>query len=137
MKDRIKYYLDFVPILIVIIYTGISIGTMISTDNILYWQHYLGITFLILNIIVLCKYHQLGIVFFGFTLIIGLFTLVSFDVGLKVDTLHVTAAMIPIFWGNAMCLLWLTIHLIFSFRYYVGIATKDYWRKLFKQIQSA
>lgn len=133
MNDRIKYYLDFIPLLIVVIYAGFSIGTMIDHGYNLQWQHYLGIALLVIDIIILLKYHQLGIILFGFILLSGLFTLVSFDVGLNVDSLFITSEKIPVFWGNAMCLLWLMIHLIFSFRYYVGIATKDYWRKLLRQ----
>jgi hypothetical protein len=103
---------------------------MADQNNILYSQHYLGITLLLLNIIILFKFHQLGIILFGFILVAGMLTLVSFDVGLRVDSFFITAAKIPVFWGNAMCLLWLIIHLIFSFRYYVGILTRDYWQKL-------
>lgn len=135
MKNPVKYYLDFIPLLTVVLYTAFSIGTMINNENNLEWQHCFGIALLIIDIIILFKYHQLGIIIFGFILLLGLLTLVSFDVGIVTNTLHLTAAEIPVFWGNAMCLLWLIIHLIFSFRYYVGIATKEYWKKLFKEIK--
>jgi hypothetical protein len=136
MKDKIKYCFDFVPIVLLIFYTGYSIGTMLNNDYALQWQHYLGIAFLIVDLIVLIKHHQLGAVLFGLILLLGLINIVSFDVGLKTTTFHITSAKIPIFLGNAMCLLWFIIHLTISFRYYVGIVTKKYWTDMLNKVSA-
>jgi hypothetical protein len=105
---------------------------MINSNVNLVWQHYLGIIFIILDIILFYKNHQLGVIFLGTTLLFSLITLLSFNVGLVTNSLHVTSARIPVFYGNAISLVWLILHFILSGRYYVGIVTKKYWQDFLK-----
>ena len=132
-KSRIKYLLDFVPLLVVIVYAVDSYWTMIASNTTLQWQHYLGIVFLILTILLIFINHQLGVICFGLTLFLSLITLLSFDFGLVTNWLSVTSFKIPIFWGNALSLVWLILHFVLSGRYYVGIVTKNYWDLLLKK----
>ena len=132
-KIRIKYFLDFVPLIIVLIYAINSYWNMVTSNTSLQWQHYLGIIFLIVTIILIFINHQLGVIFFGLTLLLSLITLISFDFGIVTNSLHVTSFQIPLFWGNALSLVWLILHFVLSGRYYVGIATKTYWDSLLKR----
>ena len=134
-KNRLKHLLDFVPLIIISAYSVVSVLTMINSNINLVWQHYLGILFIILNIILFFKNHQLGVIFLGITLLFSLITLLSFNVGLVTNTLHVTSARIPIFYGNAVSLVWLILHFILSGRYYVGIVTKKYWQNFLKNAE--
>ena len=137
MKPRLKYWLDFIPLLFVVLYVGYSVITMWSNNIVLQAQHYLAIAFIMLDVIILIKHHQSGLILFGFILLSGLFNIVSFDVGVVRHSADITAARLPIFRGNATCLLLLVIHFIFSFRYYVGILTKSYWKSLFAEFHSS
>lgn len=132
-KDRIKYLLDFVPLVTVSLYAMISYWTMINTNIDLQWQHYLGIIFLILNILIFFINHQLGVIFLGLTLFLALLTFISFDVGIVTNWLSVTSATIPVIYGHVISLVWLMLHFLLSGRYYVGIATRKYWKSLLKK----
>lgn len=132
-KNRIKYLLDFVPLVTISLYAMVSYWTMINANIELQWQHYLGIIFLILNFIVILINHQLGVLFLGFTLLLGLLTLLSFDVGIVNNWLSVTSAKVPVIYGHVISLIWLMLHFILSGRYYVGIATRNYWKLLLKK----
>ncbi|MBK7307823.1 MAG: hypothetical protein IPI88_12865 [Chitinophagaceae bacterium] len=134
-KNRLKYFLDFVPLVIISTYSLVSVLTMLNSNVNLVWQHYLGIVFIILDIILFYKNHQLGVIFLGITLLLSLITLLSFNVGLVTNSLYITSARIPVFYGNAISLVWLILHFILSGRYYVGIVTKKYWQDFAKEIE--
>jgi hypothetical protein len=137
MKPRLKYWLNFIPVVLVVLYLGYSVITMWSNNIVLQAQHYLAIAFMILDVIISIKHHQAGLVLFGFILLLGMFNIRSFDVGVVRHSADVTAARLPIFRGNASCLLLFVIHLVFSFRYYVGILTKPYWKNLMTDFYSS
>jgi hypothetical protein len=135
-KIRIKYFLDFIPLLIISISLVITFCTAASSDTEIVWQHYLGVIFILLTIVAFIKNHQLGVISLGLTLVLGITTLISFNVGIEINYVFITAARIPIFYGNALSLGWLVLHFILSFRYYIGIATKNYWLNFFRQINA-
>ena len=135
-KNRLKYFLDFVPLIIISTYSVVSVLTMINTNINLVWQHYLGIIFILLDIILFYKNHQLGVIFLGLTLLLSLITLLSFNVGLVTNSLSITSARIPIFYGNAISLVWLILHFILSGRYYVGIVTDKYWQDFVNNLKN-
>jgi hypothetical protein len=133
MKKTKKEVLDLAPFLIVVVSAIISISTMIVLDYVIKWQHYLGIVFLILNVAILLKNHQLGVLFLGLTLLLGVVGLISFDVGILGSSLYWTPfdIKIPLFIGNPLLFLWLLLHFFLSGRFYTGIITKAYWKALF------
>jgi hypothetical protein len=131
-----KYYFDFIPLIIILISSIVSIWTMVESNINILWQHYLGIVCILITVFLLIKNHQLGIIFLGVTLFLSLLTIISFNVGIVTNYLSLTSARIPIFYGNALSLVWLILHLILSFRYYVGISTKKYWQQLIKRVNA-
>ena len=134
-RTFIKYLLDFIPLLIISIFSIASFWTMLESNISIVWQHYLGIAFILVIVIMFVKNHQLGALFLGLTLVLSLLTFISFNVGVITNYLSEKKKKIPIFYGNALSLGWLILHLIISFRYYVGIATKKYWQDLSMQIK--
>lgn len=138
MKDRIKYFLDFIPLLVLIVCAIILLWTVARTNIVLQFEHYLGIIFLIITVGLFILSHKLGVVSLGITILLGIFKVLSLSPvisaysfggslngysigGLKIQTIFI---------------LWLIIHLVLSSRYYKGIATKKYWQTIFNGQQS-
>ena len=134
MKLSKRIILDFLPLLILGVSAIISLLIMITSNFIIQWQHYLGIFFLILNGITIYKNHQLGILFLGLTIFFGVVGILSFNVGIIGSSFYWNpfGIKIPLFIGNPIMLILLIIYFILSGRYYVGILTKSYWKKLFE-----
>lgn len=128
-----KQLLDYIPLIILILSAIISWIIMLSSNIIIQWQHYAGPVFLIANILIFIKNHQWGVLFSGLTLILAMIGLLAFNVGIISSYIYIKPfdAEIPLFIGNPINLIWFILHLILSGRYYFGIATKQYWRKLF------
>lgn len=121
--------LDFLPFATLCIWGLTSIIRMIIDKNLVQWQHYLGIAFLIATGFAFKRHHQTGVLVLGVTILLGLFCLLSFNVGLVQSSLFWTPGdiRIPLFWGNPIMLVFLIGHLCISRRLYFGIGTKKYW----------
>jgi hypothetical protein len=65
----------------------------------------------------------------------GLLSLLSYSpvVTTAVFSIRKDDTSAPIFYGQAIFLLWLLIHFIVSGRHYIGILTKEYWQTLFNK----
>lgn len=130
MKNiSIKKLLDLLLYAGICLWAIASISTMIMSDIVIQWQHYLGLIFLSTNGYIFYRTHQGGILFLGLTLFLAMFGILSFNVGLLVysSTWTPFGLRIPLFWGNPTLLVLLIIHFIISGRYYVGILSKQYW----------
>jgi hypothetical protein len=134
-KEKAKYYLDFIPIVILTVYTIILIWTVATTNIIFSYEHYIGLTLLVVSAVLLIKQHRLGVLSLGLTLLLGLFKVLSYS---AVITFHSFGGSInghssPEIKIQAIFLLWLIIHFVVSGRHYIGIATKKYWQDVFKK----
>ncbi len=134
IRNRGKYLLDFVPILILAIY-GIRLVWLLWTSGIqIEWNNITGFILLPLNICLLIWRHQVGVLSLGLLLFMGLFGAVSFIPGVTTFGMGLekggTKTSFDIY-GNPIYLLFLLVHFILSGRYYVGIVTKKYWQTLF------
>ena len=129
-----KQVLDLSLYVAICIWAIVSFITMIASNYIIQWQHYLGLFFLLSNGFIFYKNHQLGTLFLGSTLLLGLIGILSFNVGLIGSSVFWTPydVKIPLFLGNPIILILLILHFILSGRYYVGIVTKNYWKALLK-----
>lgn len=137
-KEKQKYYLDFVPIVILTIYTIILIWTVATTNIIFSYEHYIGLTLLVITAGLFVKYHKLGVLSLGLTLFLGLFKVLSYS---AMITYHSYGGSIngyssPEIRIQTIFLLWLIIHFVVSGRHYIGIASKKYWQDLFQEIKS-
>ena len=133
-KEKIKNLLDFIPLFIIIIYAIILVWTVATSDAAFSWKHIVGLIILPLNLLLFRLGHKIGVLGLGFTLLIGLLSLLSYTNSITTTTYFIGKSEefhIPIFYGQPIFLLWLLIHFIVSGRHYVGIVTKKYWQDLF------
>ena len=131
-KEKIKYYLDFIPLIILTVYVIILVWTVSTTNIIFSYKHYIGLTLFIITAYLLFKQHKLGVLILGLTLVLGLFKVLSYS---PVIIFHSFGGSIngyssPEIKIQFIFLLWLFIHFIVSGRHYIGIMTKKYWQDL-------
>jgi hypothetical protein len=133
-KTNIKKGLDFLPLIILSISAGILIWTVATSETMVVWKHIAGLSLLPVNSFFFYRQHKTGVLISGLILFLGLFNCLSFS-----PVIHTLAIFkdigdykIPLFYGQPIFFLWLTIHLVVSGRYYVGITTKKYWKALMK-----
>ena len=131
-KEKVKYYLDFIPLVILIISAVVLIFKVCTSDHVFVWKHFIGFVFLATEIFIIIKNHKIGVLFLGLMLLVGIFGLLSFDIEIETSTIAFTELEIPIFYGQPIYFLWFLIHFIISFRYYVGILGKKYWSEIFQ-----
>jgi len=124
-----KQLLDSIP-LVILIYALWLTWLVISGEIGFIWKHILGLVLLPVIYYLFIRNHKLGILGLGSLIIIGLFGFISYTPSTVIQTLYWMPSdiKIPIFYGQPIFVLWLTIHLILSFRYYIGIATRKYWQ---------
>jgi hypothetical protein len=132
-KDKIKNLIDFIPLIILTVYTIILIWTVSTTTIIFSYEHYIGLVMLAVTYILFVWQHKPGVLALGFTLTLGLFKVVSYSAIISYYSIGGSLN------GHSSCdikiqgifLLWLAIHLTISGRHYVGILSNKYWRDLF------
>jgi hypothetical protein len=138
-KEKIKYYLDFIPLIILTISAINLVWVITTTDTTFLWKHIVGLILLPVNYFIFYKNHKVGVVALGLTLLIGMVSLLSFSPAISTTTFRIGKSedfQIPIFHGQAIFLLWLLIHFIVSGRFYFGVLTKKYWQDLFQEIKT-
>ena len=99
-----------------------------TSDILFIWKHYVGFCMLSITTLLFLKNHKLGILSLGLTLILGLFSLLSFSPA--ITTIYAGVSKIDLIRFQPMFVLWSVIHFILSGRYYVGIANSKYWNNL-------
>lgn len=136
-RDKIKTLFDYLPLMILIIYTVILLWTIVTTNIVLQSEHYIGLLFLTLTIIMFVKRHKLGVLFTGLTLILGLFFILSYSGTITINSFggSLNGHSLGDLKIQAIFLLWLVIHFIVSGRHYVGILTRKYWQDLLNKPQ--
>ena len=132
-KDKVKKLLDFIPLVILTVSAIYFVWIRITESILLTWRHWLALSLLLINYYLFRRYHQLGVLALGLSLVIGLTGVTQYSPGTSISSLYWTLfdVKIPIFFGQPIFLLWLIIHFVVSGRYYFAIATRGYWRKLF------
>ena len=135
IKEKIKYWLDFIPLIILTGYVVILIWTVATTNIIFSYEHYIGLILFVIIAGLLFKQHKLGVLVLGLTLLLGLFKVLSYS---PVIIFHSFGGSInghssPEIKIQSIFLLWLLIHFIVSGRHYIGILKKKYWQDLFNK----
>lgn len=125
-----KHLLDLIPLIVLAIYVIVLLVTVVSTDIVLNWKHYLGFGFLIITIITVFKNHQLGTLSLGLILLLGYFGLWSLSPKLLSINFGIRpfGFFIPFFNGQPIIIALTFVHFSLSSRYYFGIVTKKYWQ---------
>jgi len=131
-KDKIKNLLDFVPLIILTICAIILIWTVGTTNIVFSYEHYIGLTLLVITAGLFAKQHKIGVLSLGLTLLFGLFKILSYSPEITFYSIggsingH-SSGDIKI---QGVFILWLIIHFALSARHYIGILTKKYWQDL-------
>jgi hypothetical protein len=136
-KAKIKFLLDFVPLIIITISAALLILKRLNGEILFQWKHIAGLVLLVINYLLFFWRHKVGVLSVGLTLLLGLLSLLSFSPAITTSTIYKGSANngIPIFHGQLIFLLWILIHFIVSGRHYIGIATKKYWIALSKNLE--
>lgn len=139
-KEKIKRILDFVPLVILTVSAFILIVTTINNGTGLLWKHIVGLIVLPINFGLFAWRHKVGILALCLTLFLGLLSLLSFSYAIITTTTSIGKtedSQITVFYGQPIFLLWLLIHFILSGRHYFGIATKGYWKNVFRETKQS
>jgi hypothetical protein len=132
-KERIRYWLDFIPVIILLVNSVRLIYTLSTTAINIEWNNITGLLVLPVLLYLLFKKHKAGVLLTGLVLLLAVFGLFSYTEGLRVWTfglkLSDSKATIQSH-GDLKYLLYFILHLLLSGRYYVGILTREYWGKL-------
>lgn len=133
-KQRIIYLLDFIPLILMLIF-GINLVWILSTTKATFtWMNIVALIIFFINISLFFWDHKIGVLVLGLLLILGLFSLLSFTPGITRSTMTfgktgidstITLSFQPEF------ILWLLIHFILSGRFYIGILSKKILAQFF------
>jgi hypothetical protein len=137
-KERIQKYLDFIPLVILTISALNLIGEATRADVILVWKHYVGLILLPVNYMLFFKNHRVAVVALGLTLCMGLVSLLSFSPSVVTTKYSIGVKdvfEVPLFYGQAIFLIWLLIHFLVSGRFYFAVLTRKYWQDLIQEIK--
>src|SRR5690242_1409589 len=118
-KNNFKFYLDFIPLIIVVTYATILLIQVINKEYGLLWKHIFGLLILPFNIGLFFWRHQIAVLALGLTLFLGLFGVLALTHSITVTTWYFRPSddfKVPIFYGQLIFFLWLIIHFIVSGR---------------------
>jgi hypothetical protein len=133
MTLKTKKLFDFVPITTLFVSAIFLVVARFSGDILLQKPHVFGLVLLPLAFILFFFKHKLGVLAIGLIVLLGLFGALSFSPAISTITFGKTLAdgdNIPLVFFQPIFLLWLTLHLVISGRYYTGIASKRYWQNI-------
>jgi len=138
LKNRIKYFLDFIPLIILATSATLLFWTISTTNIVLQSEHYLGLIFLILTAVLFAKSHKLGVIILGITILLGIFKVLSFSPAITSYSIGGSINEHSSYSINiqVIFILWLFVHLVLSWRHYVGIMTKKYWQDILYRSES-
>jgi hypothetical protein len=111
--------LDLIPLLGLVISAFYLLWIIIGSEVVFQARHIIGIAMLFATVMAFLKNHKWGIISLGVTLILGLFGLLSFSPAIITITFGERSgeSKIPPLFFQPIFVLWLTLHLLFSFRY--------------------
>lgn len=133
-KGSFKRLLDYVPLIILVISALNLLSKNFNGGIGLQTEHIIGLVLLLLPVCVIFIYHKLGVICLGALMVLGLFGIISYSPAISTmslskkisDTVDIT-----FFYCQPIFLLWISIHLIISWRYYRCILTKRYWQNIY------
>jgi TctA family transporter len=132
-NQKLKRGLDYIPFLVLVILFSVLAVKISTTENAFQWKHILGIILISINFFLFYRNHKAGVLALCVVLLTGLLGLISYDVSIGTYTFTIckdAEFQVPVFYGQPIFLLWLLLHFVLSFRYYVGILSKKYWVQL-------
>ena len=131
-KEKAKTLADYIPLVILTIFASILMWRYFNNEIGLLWKHVVGLLILPINYFLFWWRHKIGVLGLGFTILLGLLSILSYSHSITTSTLSFGSGdnSVPFFYGQPIFLLWLLIHLIISGRHYFAIGTKKYWQDI-------
>jgi hypothetical protein len=86
-KDKVKTLADYIPLLILTVYAVILLWTVGTTNIAFSYEHYTGLTLLVVTIVSFSWRHKLGVLSLGLTLVLGFLKLFHIRVSLIITQL--------------------------------------------------
>lgn len=139
MKNKLQFYLDYIPLVILTIYSVVLFYRITTSDTSLLLKHYFGFGAIGINYLIISWRHRLGVIVLGIIILLGLIGILSFDFQIVTTTyfIRIFGIEIPVFYGQPIFILWIFVHLVISYRYYINIWTKSYWQELLNEFKKA
>ena len=128
MTRDIKRYLDYIPLIILIVSAILLILTAANSEIILVWRHYIALILLATTIILFFIRHLFGVLSLGVVLLFGLIGILSFSPAITTGSFEFGGFKLLSF--QPIFLLWLVIYFIVCWRHIVGIGTTKYWNEV-------
>ncbi|RYZ44099.1 MAG: hypothetical protein EOP49_27565 [Sphingobacteriales bacterium] len=130
MTQKTRKLLDFIPLVALFVSAIVLLVARFSGDVLLQNRHIVGLALLPLALTLFFFKHKLGILATGLIVLLGLFGALSFSPAISTMTVGKSLGdgdSLSLLYFQPIFLLWLTLHLVLSGRYYTGIASKRYW----------
>jgi hypothetical protein len=132
-KERIRYWLDFIPVIILLIYSVQLIYVLTTSPIRIEWNNITGLLILPVLLYLLFKKHKIGVLLTGLVLLLAIFGAVSFTEGISTwggGLGKKDSAFSFELYGKPVFILYFILHAILSGRYYTGILTRKFWMDL-------
>lgn len=136
-KQRIKYLLDYIPAIILLLYSTKLVVDLLSRPVRIEPANISGLAVLPVIFFLLVKRHQAGVLLLGIVLLLSVFGLFSFTTGYsswKFGISNDSSGFSVRSPGSPVYILYFVLHAILSGRYYTGILTRKYWKELRESI---
>lgn len=133
MTQQTKKLLDYLPSIALILSAIVLLMERFSGGVLLQVRHIVGLILLPISFACFFIRHKLGVLATGLVILLGLFGALSFSPAIGTMTFGKTfgdGEHLPLLYFQPIFLVWLTLHLILSGRYYTGIASKRYWQQI-------
>ena len=131
-----KKTLDYVAFILISL-SAVYLVFIVLTSSITFsWEHYVGLVFLVVTGVGFKLNHNIGVLLLGLMILLGLIGFLSFSPAISSYFLEVGPgdSKFTILKFQPIFLIWLIMHLVFSNRYYFGIATREYWKHIGEKI---
>jgi hypothetical protein len=133
MTQKTKKFLDFLPLLALLVSAIVLLVPRFSNDILLQKRHITGLVLLPIAFILLFFRHKIGVLVTGLIILLGLFGALSYSPAISTMTFGKSldeGDSLPLLYFQPIFLLWLVLHIVVSGRYYTGIASKRYWENI-------
>jgi len=131
MKNRLKQTMDYLPFILLVIYTISEWLANYVTNIQIPFRTYFGILLLLLNALVFIRHHKLAVLLTGLICLSGTFGIIMLSPAMVRYSIGNGTSLV---FGDLYFIAIFIIHFIISFRYYTGILSKKYWQGLLAQL---
>jgi hypothetical protein len=132
MTKAMKKKADYLALVILYITAFYLLWAFFDGQILFMWKHYVGFLMIVITTVLFFKNHKIGVLSLGFTILLGLFGILSFSPAINTITIgkSIGDSQISIIAFQPIFILWAIIHFALSGRYYIGVASNKYWKNI-------